>query len=124
MVTIDRTELLELIERGFDPVLIETLAWSAYEQAHLPGAVNMPPEIARELAAELVPDRATLIVLYGAGPQCDASARVAVLLEAIGYDNVHHYVGGKTDWFAAGLRMQVIGGSSLVKRGDAPNPVP
>jgi rhodanese-related sulfurtransferase len=118
VVVINRTELLELIDRGCAPVLVETLPRSVYEQAHLPGAVNMPPEVAPDVAAILLPDTATLVVVYGAGPECPEPARVASQLEKMGYANVCHYVGGKRDWFTAGLRMQVIGSSQIGKAAE------
>jgi rhodanese-related sulfurtransferase len=66
--TISRNELKEKIDRGDNFVLVETLAPTVYEHAHLPGAINMPPDQIRQLAAKLLPDKSADIVVYCASP--------------------------------------------------------
>jgi rhodanese-related sulfurtransferase len=66
--TISREELRRKIERGDDFELVETLPPNAYEHAHLPGAVNLPPDRIAELAPRLLPDKAAEIVVYCASP--------------------------------------------------------
>jgi rhodanese-related sulfurtransferase len=39
-----------------------------YHQAHLPGAINLPPAQVRELAAQRLPDKHAEIVVYCASP--------------------------------------------------------
>ena len=41
--TISRDELKQKMDRGEKFMLVETLAATGYEHAHLPGAVNLPP---------------------------------------------------------------------------------
>lgn len=45
-------------------MLVETLAPERYREAHLPGALNMPPERVGELAPTLLPDKNAEIVTY------------------------------------------------------------
>jgi rhodanese-related sulfurtransferase len=66
--TISRNELSEKIDRGDSFQLLETLPAVAYHHAHLPGAINMPPDQAKELAAKLLPDKDADIVVYCASP--------------------------------------------------------
>ena len=66
--TISRDELKEKIDRGDSFVLVETLAPVAYQHAHLPGAINIPPDQLKELAAKLLPDKGADIVVYCASP--------------------------------------------------------
>ena len=66
--TISRDELKERIDRGDSFVLLETLPAVAYQHAHLPGAINMPPDQVKELAAKLLPDKHADIVVYCASP--------------------------------------------------------
>ena len=66
--TITRDELKEKIDRGDDFKLVETLAPHAYEHAHLPGAINMPPGQVTELAPKLLPDKGAEIVVYCQSP--------------------------------------------------------
>ena len=66
--TISRDELKEKMERGDRFMLVETLAPTAYQHAHLPGAINMPPDQVEQLAASLLPDKQAEIVVYCASP--------------------------------------------------------
>ena len=108
---ISRSELVERMDRGDDFVLLEALPTIVYNQARLPGAVNLPLEQISEMAPKLFPDRSTDIVVYCAGPRCVTSRRAVRELTALGYTRVRHYVGGKKDWFDAGLRIEVISNS-------------
>ena len=62
--TISRDELKQKIDRKDRFVLVETLAPHYYNHAHLPGAINLPPDQVRELAPRLLPDKTADIVVY------------------------------------------------------------
>jgi rhodanese-related sulfurtransferase len=109
--TISRTELVEYLDRGCNFVLVEILSTTAYDQARLPGAINLPVDRLPELAAALLPDKTIEIVVYGAGPRCTQAKSAARELTELGYLNIRDYVGGKQDWFEAGLRIEVINSS-------------
>jgi rhodanese-related sulfurtransferase len=66
--TISRDELSEKIDRGDRFLLLETLPATAYQHVHLPGAINMPPDQVKQLAATLLPDKHADIVVYCANP--------------------------------------------------------
>ena len=68
MQTISREELKRKIDRKDDFVLVETLAEIAYDHAHLPGAINLPPDKIGQLAAQLLPDKNAEIIVYCASP--------------------------------------------------------
>ena len=44
--------------------LVETLAPDRYREAHIPGALNIPPEKIKELAPQLLPNKNAEIVTY------------------------------------------------------------
>ncbi len=44
--------------------LVETLPPEAYREAHLPEAINLPPDQGRQLAPTLLPDKSAEIVTY------------------------------------------------------------
>ena len=44
--------------------VVETLAPERFRDAHIPGALNIPPEKIKELALQLLPDRNANIVTY------------------------------------------------------------
>jgi rhodanese-related sulfurtransferase len=60
---------------------------------------------ARELAKTIAPNAP--VVVYCASDTCKSSHQVAKLLEDVGYTDVRVYVGGKADWQAAGLPVEV-----------------
>ena len=66
--TISRDELKEKIDRKDTFVLVETLPATTYHHAHLPGAINLPPDSVRDLAPNLLPDKHAEIVVYCASP--------------------------------------------------------
>ena len=68
METVTREELKGKIDRGETFTLVETLAEVAYHHAHLPGAVNLPPDRVRELASRLLPDKGAEIIVYCSSP--------------------------------------------------------
>jgi rhodanese-related sulfurtransferase len=68
VATISRDELKQKLERGDSFYLVETLAPTAYDHAHLPKAINLPPDRLKELAPSILPDRNAEIVVYCASP--------------------------------------------------------
>ncbi len=66
--TISRDELRMKIDRHDEFLLVETLPEAAYHHAHLPGAINLPPQKLAELAATLLPNKQAEIVVYCASP--------------------------------------------------------
>ena len=56
----------ELLRRLHDPSLtiVDALAQESYEQAHIPGALNLPVAEVQERAHTLLPDPAAEIVVY------------------------------------------------------------
>lgn len=103
---IDREALREKLERGDDLVLIDALGPLSFAAAHIPGAINVPPERVAALAWRRIPKLDSEVVVYCANPGCSSSIEVARLLVELGYRNVSHYAGGKEDWRAAGLPLE------------------
>jgi rhodanese-related sulfurtransferase len=68
IATISRDELKLKIDRGEQFLLVETLPATAYHHAHLPGAINLPPDQVTQLARTILPDKAAEIVVYCANP--------------------------------------------------------
>ncbi len=50
IATISRDELKMKIDRGEQFLLVETLPAATYHHAHLPGAINLPPDQVTQLA--------------------------------------------------------------------------
>jgi len=60
---ISTKELKEKVDRNAIKV-VETLAPERFREAHIPGALNIPPEKIKELAAQLLPNKSAEIVTY------------------------------------------------------------
>ena len=85
--------------------LVEVLPPSAYQEEHLPGAVNVPmPELGADAVADLDPTRPTVVYCYD--HECDLSARGARRLETLGFTDVYDYVASKVAWMASGLPVE------------------
>ena len=64
VANIGRDELKAKMDGGDTVVLLEVLAPRYYRHSHLPGALNLPPGKAAEMAPDLLPDKEVEIVLY------------------------------------------------------------
>jgi rhodanese-related sulfurtransferase len=106
LAQIDRESLRQKIERGNEFVLVDALSPMSFARSHLPGAINVTPDWVDGRARRRIPDFDTEIVVYCENPHCDSSVIVANRLIELGYGNVHHYAGGKSDWIAAGLPLE------------------
>jgi rhodanese-related sulfurtransferase len=62
--TISREELRRKIDQADPFLLVETLPAMAYLAAHLPGAINLPPDQVLKSAYEVLPDKSADIVVY------------------------------------------------------------
>lgn len=100
---ITREELEAKLDRGEEVVLVETLGPRYYEDAHLPGAINIPHTEVDALAPQMLPDKSAQIVVYCSNRACQNSPQAARKLDALGYKNVYDYEEGKQDWAEAGL---------------------
>ena len=96
--TLTRNQLQQRLEANPKLVLLEALPEKYFNGWHLPGARHFPHDRARELAATVVPDQASEVVVYCASKTCQNSHIAAKVLESLGYANVAVYAGGKEDW--------------------------
>ena len=81
----------------------------SFAHSHLPGAINLPPERVDRSIQKRLTDRDAEIVVYCANPTCEDSHHTARRLLALGYTNVRHYPGGKSEWRDAGLPLERAG---------------
>jgi rhodanese-related sulfurtransferase len=99
---ISRDELRAAIESG-GVTVVDALPAAYFDQQHLPGAVNLFVDDARERAADVLPDKSASIVAYCSNAACPNSEGVARILSGLGYTNVRKYREGIQDWVEAGL---------------------
>ena len=100
--TITREELSRLNAPVFE--VLSERHWAA---GHIPGAKAMPLDRIAEVARRAAPDKDAGVVLYCASETCKNSHIAAEKLATLGYRSVFVYAGGKADWKAAGLELEV-----------------
>ena len=61
--TISTEDLKAKLERK-QIIVVETLAPERYREAHIPGALNIPPEQINDLAPQLLPNKDVEVVTY------------------------------------------------------------
>lgn len=62
--TISTKDLRVKVDKKQNITVVETLAPERYNEAHIPGALNIPPEKIKELAPQLLPNKNAEIVTY------------------------------------------------------------
>ena len=84
--------------RGEETLLIDVREPVEYEQAHVPGAINIPQaDLATRL--EEIPRDRPLLCLCQAGRR---SFRAAQFLLQAGFTDVSHVLGGTSAWIGSG----------------------
>jgi rhodanese-related sulfurtransferase/CBS domain-containing protein len=100
---INRDDVQRLIASGAQ--LVEVLPAEEYNEAHLPGAINLPlKKLDRQSTKQFALTHP--LIVYCNDFQWDLSARAAWRLESLGFSKVYRYVAGKLDWFAYGLSLE------------------
>jgi len=98
-------QLHRRLSSGRPPILVEALGAAYYADAHLPGALNIPPGRVSTLAPRLLPDREVEIIVYCSSGSTN-STMTAQRLEELGYTFVSVYGGGKEEWVEHGLPVE------------------
>jgi rhodanese-related sulfurtransferase len=62
--TVSTRELKAKLNDKKTVTIVETLAAERYKEAHIPGAMNIPPDRVKELAPQLLPDKNAEIITY------------------------------------------------------------
>ena len=86
-----------------DFVLIDVRASGLFEEGHIAGSINIPH---RSLSEETLSDipKNTLIVVYCAGPHCNATEKAAVRIARLERP-VKKMIGGVTGWLDEGFTL-------------------
>ena len=84
-----------------DFVLLDVRSPALYEEAHIPGAINLPHgKIIERKLADWPAD--TLFVVYCAGPHCNGANKAAIRLARLERP-VKELIGGMTGWADEGF---------------------
>lgn len=111
MKTIDRDQLKNMLDRKDDLLVINVLSRDQYENAHIPGSINIPlmeEGIGGDFLEQVFEAAGSYdkrIVTYCASFNCTASTDAAKRLDAAGFKAVFDYKGGIQDWKDAGCMI-------------------
>ncbi|MCY7297092.1 rhodanese-like domain-containing protein [Alteromonas sp. a30] len=86
-----------------DFVLIDVRAQSCFEAGHIEGAINIPHKNIDEVRLADI-EKSQLIVVYCAGPHCNATEKAAIRLATLGRP-VKKMIGGVTGWLDEGFTL-------------------
>lgn len=106
MQEIDRNTAQRMLQSEQKVHLVEVLNESEFEEAHLPGAINVPLGDDFDRAVQVaVPNKSDPVIVYCKNTECQASPKAARRMDELGYSRVYDYAAGKQDWRKAGLPM-------------------
>jgi rhodanese-related sulfurtransferase len=99
----DCSDVHEAMKQEPEFVLLDVRGPGLFAAGHVPGAVNIPHRTmtAERLAAY---PKATLFVVYCAGPHCNGANKAAARLAQLGY-RVKEMIGGITGWRDEGFAL-------------------
>jgi rhodanese-related sulfurtransferase len=104
---IDGDGVRALVDAG-TATLVEALAAPYYDDAHLPGARNLPHDSDDATIVAVLPDHDATVVVYCSNLACQNSTILSRRLVQLGYTDVREYEGGKEDWITAGLPVESV----------------
>ena len=94
-LNITAEEARKLMDSEKDRIILDVRSREAYDQGHIPGAILIPDTEIEAKAADLLPDKDQLILVY-----CRSGRRsklAAQSLADLGYTNIREF-GGILDW--------------------------
>lgn len=109
--TMTREQIKKNLDTATPMIIIEALPQKYFDTEHLPGAINIPHDEIKTLAAEKLPNKNALIVVYCANTDCQNSKIATETLQHIGYSNAFEYREGKQHWLEAKLPIESTKGA-------------
>ena len=109
MQTIDVQKLQEWKRTNRDFLFLNVLDKDAFSREHALGSRHVPLEQDgrshdfADRVAKLASTKDRTIVVYCAGPECNASEKAAKQLDEAGFTNVYDFEGGMQAWKAADM---------------------
>lgn len=107
-LTLATVEEAAALLRAGQHLVLDARPLSDYEAGRLPGALSLPQTTLEESYPQISPllSPAQPLLVYCTGHECDESFELSLFLRAQGFTNVVLFVGGFTDWKAAGLQVE------------------
>lgn len=93
---IDSSDLFEALEKGDNVVVIDARKSFAYDEEHIPQAINLPHREMNEITTTDF-DKSAIYVVYCDGIGCNASTKGAMNMTKLGFV-VKELIGGLEWW--------------------------
>ncbi len=103
--TIDAPTLRDRLRSDDRPVLVNALAREGFDEARIPGSINIPASDALRVAPDLLA-KDQPIVVYCSSRSCTASPTLAQKLVDLGFTEVIDFEGGLDAWEREGFPMR------------------
>ncbi|MCE5263727.1 MAG: rhodanese-like domain-containing protein [Deltaproteobacteria bacterium] len=100
---VDPVELNQMLQKGEDLVLIDTMSRLECRDHSIPGSLCIADEEFAARAPKLLPDKKKLLVFYCESNRCYRSTETAALAIKQGYERVAVLKGGLPAWKEAGF---------------------
>jgi rhodanese-related sulfurtransferase len=102
-----------MMKRHPDLMIIDVLPPNAYQDYHLPQAINVPwggdfgqQRRFEQKIGRVLPKKKAPVIVYCMDLKCGASPAAARRLGELGFERVFDYAAGKADWKDAGLPIE------------------
>jgi rhodanese-related sulfurtransferase len=105
---IDSWDLQVALDAGENVVVVDTRSADAYQNGHIPTAINIPHRLMSEESTAEIP-REGLVVTYCDGIGCNASTKGALKMLQLGF-RVKELMGGLDWWKRDGHRTHAASG--------------
>ncbi len=103
--SISTEQLKMMMDKQEAFVLVDARTKEEYDEAHIPGAVNVPEKKFEELLPTLPSDKSSLLVIYCNGVKCGKSKKVAKKAAEAGYTNIILYGEGFPVWEEKNMKV-------------------
>jgi sulfur-carrier protein adenylyltransferase/sulfurtransferase len=101
---VDPRDVYDIVNNGYDAVVVDVREQEEFDQGHVPGAVHVPRSYLETRIENAVRDKDARVILY-----CQSGNRSAfaanTLEHELGYTNVQHMTGGITLWKDRGFEV-------------------
>lgn len=92
-----------------EALFVDARPASDYEELHIAGAVNLPPDAWERLTSPPLPaDKDRPLLVYCSQESCDDALKLARRLKEAGYTRVMAYLGGFREWDEAGYPVDIV----------------
>jgi rhodanese-related sulfurtransferase len=105
-VRVSAEEMIELVEKYDDLVIIDARKKSDVAKGFIEGSVSIPnTETTAASLASAIPSKSTPVAFYCNGIKCGRSVKSAKIALAEGYSKIFWFRGGMQEWEAKGLPL-------------------